>query len=147
LKKIAVIGSRTWTDTNVIAKFFDSIKKDGPLIIVSGGAAGAQAEAERIAIEYGMPLIIFKPVKLTGGLKEDSYGVDEWRISGPGESSIVHHHEPTWADYQSALNYRSLLIEERAHEAQAFWDGRSRGTAFEIELFENAKKPCEVTRG
>lgn len=111
-----------------------------PWIMVSGGADGAQAAAENEAMRLGIPLIKFVPVKLAGGMKEDSWGVDEWRIAGPSQSSLVHHHEPSWADYVSALHYRSILIADRADEAMSFWDGSSRGTAFEIELFEAREK-------
>lgn len=147
MRKIAFIGSRKWHDAQAVAlKVNEKFNEHGPFILVSGGAEGASTVAEVTAQEFGMPVISFRPVKLSGDITtEDTYGVDEWRLHR-GRGQIVHHHDPTWATYAAALHFRSWLLADRAQEAVAFWDGFSRGTAFEIELFEGRKIPLEVIK-
>lgn len=110
----------------------------GMFILVSGGAEGASLAAERTAQEFGLPVISFRPVKVD----DETFAVDEWRMHR-GQCKIVRD-EITWADWQSAANFRSLLIADRSDEGYAFWDGFSRGTAYEIECFQNEEMPLIV---
>jgi hypothetical protein len=58
--KVAVIGSRTFTDYPRLCQVLDSAKT--PITqIVSGGAHGADQLAERWAKERGIPVLVFKP--------------------------------------------------------------------------------------
>jgi predicted Rossmann-fold nucleotide-binding protein len=147
VKKIAFVGSRKWQDAQTVAlKVNELFNENGAFILVSGGADGASKVAEATAHEFGMPVISFRPIKLKGDLTtEDEYGVDEWRLHR-GQGKIIHHHQPTWATYEAALVFRSWLLADRATEAVAFWDGFSRGTAFEIELFEGREIPLQVIK-
>ena len=58
MKKIAVIGSRTFTDYDVLKKALDQYPA---FILVSGGAKGADKLAEQYADEKGYEKIILKP--------------------------------------------------------------------------------------
>ena len=58
MKRIAVIGSRTFTDYGVLKKLWDEYH---PFILVSGGAKGADMLAEKYADEKGYEKVIFKP--------------------------------------------------------------------------------------
>lgn len=120
-------------------------EEHGQFILVSGGADGVCKMAETTAGEFGLPVISFRPVRLPSFDNDDVYAVDEWRLFR-GSGKIVHHHEPTWADWSSAAGFRSLLIAERADEGIAFWDGRSHGTSDEIDYFAAANKPMEVIK-
>lgn len=144
MRKIAVFGSRGWPSAQDVALKVNALyNKHGQFILVSGNAPGASAVAEKTGMEFGLPVVSFRPVKLADHGIDPQYGVDEWRLFR-GSGKIVHHHEPTWADYNSALTFRSLLLVERADEGVAFWDGRSSGTNFEIGLFESHEKSLEV---
>lgn len=145
MRKIAVIGSRGFPSADAPAlKVNELYGEHGQFILVSGGAAGPSTVAEKTALGFGMPVISFRPVKLLTGAN-DEYGVDEWRLF-KGAGTIVHHNAPTWATWDGAAWFRGLLIAERADEGFAFWDGRSRGTAFEIDAFAAADTPLEIVK-
>lgn len=56
--KLAVIGSRTFTDWNLLCRVLDEMEFD---VIVSGGAMGADSMAERYAYINGIPLDVHRP--------------------------------------------------------------------------------------
>jgi hypothetical protein len=56
--KVAVVGSRNFTDYDLMKKVLDNIKID---IIISGGALGADYLAEQYAKENNLEMIIHKP--------------------------------------------------------------------------------------
>lgn len=148
MKKIAVFGSRDWPRLQDVALKVNALYEEhGMFILVSGGATGASHVAEQTALEFGMPVVSFRPVRLADfGVDfgvDEQYGVDEWRLFR-GKGDIVHHHEPSWADWSSAAGYRSMLMAERAEFGYAFWDGHSHGTGHEIALFEAVNKSVEV---
>lgn len=57
--KVAVVGSRNFTDYNLVKETLDEIKDIS--LIVSGGARGADSLGERYAAEKGIPIKIFLP--------------------------------------------------------------------------------------
>ena len=57
--KIAVIGSRTFADYDLLEKTLSNINNISA--IVSGGAKGADSLAEKFAKLHSIPTIIFKP--------------------------------------------------------------------------------------
>lgn len=54
--KIAIIGSRSFTDFDLVRRTVDLT---GVTEIISGGARGADALAERLALESGIKLTVF----------------------------------------------------------------------------------------
>lgn len=57
MKKVAVIGSRGFTDYSLLKTELDRVT--APFIIVSGGAKGADSLAEKYADEMGYTKLIF----------------------------------------------------------------------------------------
>lgn len=142
-----MIGSRAWARLDEVAlKVSHLYDEHGQFILVSGGADGVCKMAESTAQAMGLPVISFRPVKRGGGVTTmDTYGVDEWRLH-KGAGKIVHHDHPTWATWDGAALFRSMLIAERADEGFAFWDGFSRGTGYEIDFFAGEDTPLEVIK-
>ena len=63
--KIAIVGSRNWRDWDkfkvCIEQIFDEWGVDKPDMIISGGASGVDAMAERFAwVKYDMVPVVFK---------------------------------------------------------------------------------------
>ena len=58
--KIAVVGSRTFSNYDLLRKTLDGYYPNISLI-VSGGAKGADSLSEQYAKEEGIPTLIFKP--------------------------------------------------------------------------------------
>lgn len=149
MRKIAVLGSRNWPRPQDVALKVNEIynAEGGAYILVSGGGNEGTPNfiAEATALEFGLPVVSFRPVKLADYGTDEQYGVDEWRLYR-GKGEIVHHYEPTWADWQSAAGFRSLLAVERADAGVVFWDGHSRGAGEEIDYFEASGKPYEVVK-
>lgn len=149
MRKIAVLGSRNWPRMQDVALKVNEIynAEGGQYILVSGGGPEGSTNfvAEATAAEFGLPIVSFRPVQLPPVGTDEVYGVDEWRLFR-GRGEIVHHHEPTWADWQSAAGFRSMLAVERAEAGVIFWDGYSRGAAEEIDYFEASGKPYEVVK-
>jgi hypothetical protein len=56
--KIAIIGSRDFDDYDLLAKTLSDYSID---LVVSGGAKGADALAERYALLHNIETLIFKP--------------------------------------------------------------------------------------
>ena len=61
--KLAIVGSREWTDFDRLAFAADALN---PSSIVSGGASGADALARRYAQERGLPLTEHLPDETKG---------------------------------------------------------------------------------
>ena len=59
--KIAVVGSRTFTNYELIKKTLDTYKKKEDIFIISGGARGADSLAQRYAKENGLSILIIYP--------------------------------------------------------------------------------------
>ena len=60
--KLAVVGSRTFNDYELLCKYLNTIHAKEPIsYIVSGGAKGADRMGERWAKENGVETIIFIP--------------------------------------------------------------------------------------
>lgn len=145
MKKIAVIGSREGvSEQNVALKVNELYGKHGAFILVSGGGEPGSVNfvAEQTALAFGLAVISFRPTRIADYNFDPQYAAVEWRLHRGSGTTIQH--EPTWADWKSAANFRSMLIAERADEAVAFHHNASRGTAFEIELFDKAEKPIDV---
>lgn len=64
---VAVVGSRTFTDYELLRNTLDEHKLVKIRTIVSGGAAGADRLAERYAAERGIELIVLRPDWSTHG--------------------------------------------------------------------------------
>lgn len=113
--KLAVIGSRTFTDKERLFKLLDS-KIDEIKCIVSGGAAGADEVSRLWSKERGVPIIIFYPrwYDLNGN----------YRPGGGFE--------------------RNYKIINSCDRVLALYDGKSKGTAHSISIAKSKNKPCKI---
>jgi hypothetical protein len=60
--KLAVVGSRSFTDWELLKRSIDGVRQQFQLTeIISGGARGADSLAERYARENNLKLILFIP--------------------------------------------------------------------------------------
>lgn len=115
--KIAIVGSRTFSDYGMMKEFIDSNCRESgirPIGVISGGARGADLLGARYATEKGLPLTEFKP-------EWDKYG-------------------------KSAGFRRNHDIINNCDVCFAFWDGQSRGTKHDIDLCMEQDKECFVCR-
>lgn len=114
--KIAIVGSRTFGDYDLLADTLDEfISKNGkPDKIISGGARGADNLAEIYAKEKGIQTEIYPA---------------DWNTYGKAAGYI-----------------RNSTIIQNCDVCFAFWDGQSRGTAHDIKLCEVFNKPCHIIK-
>jgi hypothetical protein len=66
-EKVAVVGSREWTDHLMIRDFIYSLDEDD--VVISGGARGVDQFAELYARERGLAVLVFSPAWDTHGRK------------------------------------------------------------------------------
>jgi hypothetical protein len=108
--KLAIIGSRDFTDYALLKETLAKVKSPIELI-VSGGAKGADTLGENYAIEHGIPTKIHIP---------------QWYPDGKYD--------------KSAGFKRNRLIINDADCVIAFWDGQSKGTKSSIDLAQSQGK-------
>lgn len=127
MERIGVVGSRKNADIPGVLEFIRRLWDAQPdSIVVSGGAIGVDETAEDEWFRLGGQVISFRPFQTDAG----SYGVEEWRF-GPRENEILRHVVPTFADYTSALFFRSSMIVEIADRLVSFTNpAYSPGTKF-----------------
>ena len=108
MKKIAIVGSRNFTNRDAIAEFMKTLHD---VEIVSGGARGVDTIAEEIAKEMGLSTKIFKP-DFSRGYRVSAYHernkqivdyADEvhifWYEPTPGSMSTLHYAESSGKPY------------------------------------------------
>ena len=110
-QRILVSGSRGWTDKEVIAA---ALPQYGDVLIIHGGARGADKIAGKIAIERGLNQRIFIP---------------EWSKFGK-RAGILRNIQ--------------MLKEGMPDEGLVFWDGKSRGAKHMLDLLRKAEIPTQL---
>lgn len=108
---IAIIGSRTFSDYELLSTTVKDYLSEKNLIVksvISGGAKGADTLAEKFALENTIEMIVFKP---------------DWKRFG-----------------KRAGFMRNTLIVENSDVVFAFWDGQSSGTKDSITKAEKLEK-------
>lgn len=109
--KVAVIGSRTFSDYKSLEKVLDSFPNID--LIVSGGAKGADTLAERYAYYHNIKKLIFKPewdkYGKSAGFKRNKDIVNAsdiviafWDLQSRGTKSSI--------DYAKSKNKKVLII-------------------------------------
>lgn len=137
---IAVIGSRRYPFLSDVAALVERIAQDDPSnVVVSGGAEGVDKTAETVAYACGIRAISFRVVELA----MESFGVQEWHIGPEGYVRIMVE-QPTWLNFNSALQFRNSIIVERADRVVAFWDGISHGTGLARDFAHAYKRPMRT---
>lgn len=113
-----VVGSRDFNDYSLLKTKLDYYLKNQPnVVIVSGGAKGADSLAEQYAHERNLPLVIFKA---------------EWEKLGKRAGYIRNEQ---MHQYISKMPKRGCI---------AFWNGKSKGTQHNFELSEKYKNPIRI---
>ena len=112
--KLAITGSRKFNDYPAFVSAVDHLS---PASLVSGGAKGADAMAERYAHERGLPVKVFLPKFKT-------------------DKSIPYH--PRW------YLERNKEIVDYSDHVLAFHDGKSKGTLHTINYARKTGKPVDV---
>jgi hypothetical protein len=114
--KIAVIGSRDFTNYDQVKAVLDTYPATE---YVSGGARGADKQAERYAAEKGIPIKICLPL----------------HDRGEGHPYQVKHFAMR---NRELVDYADMII--------AFWDGKSKGTKQALEYAESQGKIIIIER-
>lgn len=115
-----IVGSRGYTDyASFKAKCDALLDRKTDIEIVSGGASGTDAMAERYAHELGCSLQIFPA---------------EWSRYGK-RAGYVRNRE--MHSYISTFPERGVI---------AFWDGQSKGTAQSFTLAKEFDNPIRIIR-
>lgn len=123
--KIAVIGSRTFLDKDLLFKTLDMIK--GKTVIVSGGAPGADRLAEHYAETVGLAKEIYKA---------------EWNNLLHPEAVVRFKYG---REYDANAGFRrNKTIVDNADLVVAFWDGKSKGTKNSLEYAKKMGKNVKV---
>lgn len=129
---VAIVGSRDFDDQEFLFQKMDELLRetnDNEIVIVSGGARGADYHAKQYA----------KARKL----KYKEYFAMWDNVKGKPAHEIGRH--KTGEKYWKMAGYaRNLQIIERADIIIAFWDGKSPGTAHTISEARKAGKPVEI---
>lgn len=114
--KIAIIGSRSFNDYNILEATLNTYKEQGNIeysLMVSGGAKGADSLGELYAKNNNIPVKLFIP---------------DWNLHG-----------------KKAGFLRNVDIINMADVVFAFWNGVSKGTKHSIDLAEKQGKPVYIS--
>ena len=115
-----VVGSRTFADYEFLKIKLDELLKNQPkVVIVSGGAKGADALSEQYAKERSYPLITFPA-------KWDELGKRAGYIRNREMHEFIAH-----------FSKRGCV---------AFWDGKSKGTQHNFDLAKEHNTTLKVIR-
>ncbi len=115
--RLIVCGGTDFEDHEALKAGLDGLlSRFERVTLVSGGARGADALAERYAAERGLEIRVFPA---------------EWKRFGRGAGPVRN---------------RAMLAfaREASPAVAAFWDGKSRGTANMLSLARKAGVPCHV---
>jgi hypothetical protein len=114
--KVIIAGGRDFDNYDLMCEKLKTYIGDGPVVIICGGARGADTLGERWANEHAG-----KIVKAFMRMEAD------WDTHGKAAGPL-----------------RNEAMAEEADCLVAFWDGESRGTKHMIETMEKLGKPTRV---
>ncbi|MBO4847069.1 MAG: DUF2493 domain-containing protein [Lachnospiraceae bacterium] len=115
-----VVGSRTFTDYDLMKRKLDAMLINHPkTVIVSGGAAGADTLAEKYAKEKGLILKVFPA---------------NWEIYG------------NRAGYKRNEQMHKYISKADARGVVAFWDGESKGTQHNFGLAKKYSNEIRIIK-
>lgn len=112
-----IVGSRNFDNYQVFKQKMEVLlSKQHRVVIVSGGARGADAMAERYAEEKGYPCIIFEA---------------DWSLGKK-------------AGFIRNRKMHEFISKQKRRGCVAFWDGKSTGTAQSFELAKQYDNPIRT---
>ena len=110
-RRILVSGSRYWTNKRLIR---EALPLKGNIIVIHGGALGADLLASEVAQERAFAEWVFTP---------------DWDNLGKKAGPIRNG---------------NMLKRGDPHEALVFWDGKSRGTKDMLDRLNRANVPTQL---
>lgn len=121
---LLVAGSRTFTDVDLmdrkLARILDRVGVEcDNIVLVHGGARGADTIASNLAEKFGWEIVEFKA---------------DWDHYGKS------------AGYRRNRQMHEFLAQHKNRGCVCFWDGESRGTAHNFELAKEFNTPLRVVR-
>lgn len=117
---LLIAGSRTFNNYNLLKEKCDYVLQNyNDIVIVSGGAKGADTLAEQYAKEKNYELIVFPA---------------EWDVYG---KSAGYRRNEKMHQYISQFEKRGVIC---------FWDGASRGTRHNFDLCTTYNNPLRIIR-
>lgn len=115
-----VVGSRSFSQYEVMKKYLNKVlANQEKVVIVSGGAKGADELAEKYAEEKGYPLIVMRA---------------DWEKYGKSAGFIRNE------------EMHEFIAKHEKRGCVAFWDGKSKGTAHSFELGKKYGNPVKVCK-
>ena len=127
--KVAVIGSRGFTDYSVVKDYLDRLNAMHPIsVIVSGGAKGADSLGEAWADENGVAKCIYHA---------------EWENLSHPDAVILTNQYGKRYDARAGHRRNRFIIND-ADLVLAFWDKRSKGTADAVGYAKSIGKPIKI---
>jgi predicted NAD-dependent protein-ADP-ribosyltransferase YbiA (DUF1768 family) len=132
---LLVAGSRTYNNYDELkAKLDFVLSKKTDIVIVSGGADGADSLAERYAKEKGYRCEVFK------AQWDDIQGLQ------PSEIGYTRNGKPYRknAGYERNLRMHQFISQFPNRGCICFWDGKSKGTSHNFNLSHQNNTPLKV---
>lgn len=119
-ERICVVGPKTGVDPDKVTAFLHRLHRKSPdCVVVSGGLRGVDEAAESCWLGLGGRVVSFRPYQLTA----DSFCVQElglFPLYSRVQPRVKLHTEPTWADFNSAVEWCLRLIICSADRVVAF---------------------------
>jgi hypothetical protein len=132
---VAVFGSRDGVDQDVVVSYLEP-RFHTEVVLVSGGARGADSFAETYWRGRGGRVLSIRPVQID----QDDYAIEYWL-----DDNVWRPQEwPTFGDFKSAAFMRNWIIADQSDRGVAFWHNKSRGTADTITRFADYGKECAI---
>ena len=117
---VLVAGSRTFADYELMkSKLNKLLINHNDIVVVSGGARGADALAERYAKEKGYSSVVIEA---------------QWNVLGKRAGFVRNE------------RMHQLLAKHTNRGCVCFWDGESKGTAHNFELAKKYNTPLRVIK-
>lgn len=117
---VLVAGSRTFANYELMQSKLDNLLSNhSDIVVVSGGARGADALAERYAREKGYDCIVVKA---------------QWDVFGK-RAGFVRNEQ-----------MHQLIANHPHRGCVCFWDGQSKGTAHNFDLSKKYNTPLRVIK-
>lgn len=115
-----VVGSREFADYDKLEDALDKLlRNQKEVTIISGGARGADALAEKYAADRGYSCMVFKA---------------DWKQYGKA-AGIIRNEQ-----------MHKFIAQHEKRGCVAFWDGRSKGTYSNFDLANKYNNPLRIVR-
>lgn len=140
-----MIGSRFGIDTSKIDAFCKTLYARSPeIVVVSGGAAGADTAAEQAWRALGGEVVSLRPTPRAPNSWTIMRVLMGSKTPMDGMYDLYHQGHPTWETFEGAAFYRNMVIADECERACVWWNGKSAGTRNAMDLFHGRDKPVHL---